>query len=167
MAAHEAEGSDEDEAMAGNENVSLQGAEGGSGSTGVTKKGKPQRRSKGAKSQRQRQDEEQLARRGSACRRVRYCPSGCESEPECARASEARRIEAEVLPAAERTVVLVREGFNRGGFSYIDVIEAQKVLIDARSRRLDALKAFHTNIALLARLTGRHAALIPNSETVR
>jgi cobalt-zinc-cadmium efflux system outer membrane protein len=84
-----------------------------------------------------------------------------------ARASEARRIEAEVLPAAERTVALVRVGFNRGGFSYIDVIEAQKVLIDARSRRLDALKAFHTDRALLARLTGRHAALIPNSETVR
>ncbi|WP_419251858.1 TolC family protein [Caulobacter sp. ErkDOM-YI] len=84
-----------------------------------------------------------------------------------ARASEARRIEAEVLPAAERTVALVREGFNRGGFSYLDVIEAQKVLIDARSRRLDALKAFHTDRALLARLTGRHAALIPASETVR
>ncbi|HQR90145.1 MAG TPA: TolC family protein [Caulobacter sp.] len=84
-----------------------------------------------------------------------------------ARASEARRIEAEVLPAAERTVALVREGFNRGGFSYLDVIEAQKVLIDARSRRLDALKAYHTHRAQLARLTGRHAALIPASETVR
>ncbi|ALL13199.1 TolC family protein [Caulobacter henricii] len=84
-----------------------------------------------------------------------------------ARASEARRIEAEVLPAAERTIALVREGFNRGGFSYLDVIEAQQVLIDARSRRLDALKAFHTDRALLARLTGRHAALIPASETVR
>jgi cobalt-zinc-cadmium efflux system outer membrane protein len=84
-----------------------------------------------------------------------------------ARVSEAARIQAEVLPAAERTVALVREGFNRGGFSYLDVIEAQKALIDARSRRLDALKAFHTDRALLARLTGRHAALIPASETVR
>jgi cobalt-zinc-cadmium efflux system outer membrane protein len=84
-----------------------------------------------------------------------------------ARASEAARIQAEVLPAAERTVALVRDGFNRGGFSYLDVIEAQKALIDARSRRLDALKAFHADRALLARLTGRHAALIPASETVR
>jgi cobalt-zinc-cadmium efflux system outer membrane protein len=84
-----------------------------------------------------------------------------------ARASEAARIQAEVLPAAEHTVALVRDGFNRGGFSYLDVIEAQKALIDARSRRLDALKAFHTDRALLARLTGRHAALIPASETVR
>lgn len=84
-----------------------------------------------------------------------------------ARATEARRIETEVAPAAERTVALVREGFNRGGFSYIDVIEAQKVLIDARGRRLDALKAFHTDRAQLDRLTGRHAPLIPVSETVR
>jgi cobalt-zinc-cadmium efflux system outer membrane protein len=84
-----------------------------------------------------------------------------------ARVSEAARIQAEVLPAAERTVALVRDGFNRGGFSYLDVIEAQKALIDARSRRLDALKAFHADRALLARLTGRHAALIPASETVR
>lgn len=84
-----------------------------------------------------------------------------------ARASEARQIETEVLPAAERTVTLVRDGFNRGGFSYLDLIEAQNVLIHARSRRLDALRAFHIDRALLARLIGRHAALIPNSETVR
>ena len=41
MTACEAEGSDEDEAMAGKENVSMQRAERGSGSTGgITKKGK-------------------------------------------------------------------------------------------------------------------------------
>jgi cobalt-zinc-cadmium efflux system outer membrane protein len=84
-----------------------------------------------------------------------------------ARASEARLIETEVLPAAERTVVLVREGFNRGGFSYLDVTQAQNVLIEARSRRLAALKAFHIARALLARLTGRYADLISTSETVR
>ena len=84
-----------------------------------------------------------------------------------ARASEARRIEAEVLPAASRTVDLVRDGFNRGGFSYLDVIEAQRVLIDAQARRLDVLKAFHTDRAQLARLTAGHARLIPASETVR
>ena len=43
MAAREAEGDDEDEARAGDENVSVQRAEGGSGSTGGTKKGKRRR----------------------------------------------------------------------------------------------------------------------------
>lgn len=39
-----------------------------------------------------------------------------------ARAGEVRRIGAAILPGAERTVALVREAFNRGGFSYGDVI---------------------------------------------
>ena len=57
MAAHEAEGSDEDEAMAGKENVSMQRAAGGSGSTGgIRKKRPPRKRAKGEKSQQQRQD---------------------------------------------------------------------------------------------------------------
>ena len=57
MAVHEAEGSDEDEAMAGKENVSMQRAEGGSGSTGgIRKKRPPRKRAKGEKSQQQRQD---------------------------------------------------------------------------------------------------------------
>ena len=45
--AREAEGSDEDEAMAGKENASMQRAEGGGGATGGIKKKKPKRRAKG------------------------------------------------------------------------------------------------------------------------
>ena len=63
MAAHEAEGSDEDEAMAGKENVFMQRAEGGGGLTGGIKKKKLKRRSKIEKSQKQRQD---AARPGGA-----------------------------------------------------------------------------------------------------
>lgn len=82
------------------------------------------------------------------------------------RAGEARRLEAEILPAQAKTVDLVRDGFNRGGFSYLDVIEAQKALIDTKTRRLAVLAAFQRERAELARLTGEHAALIP-SETAR
>jgi cobalt-zinc-cadmium efflux system outer membrane protein len=81
-----------------------------------------------------------------------------------ANAAEANRIEAEVLPKAEETVALVRDGFNRGGFSYIDVIDAQRALIDARMRRIEALKAFHTDRAALNRLAASHADLIPNED---
>lgn len=83
------------------------------------------------------------------------------------KAGEARRIEAEVVPANARTVDLVRDGFNRGGFSYLDVIEAQKALIDARARRLAALESFHIDRAQLDRLTGAYASLVPASETTR
>ncbi|WP_299008508.1 TolC family protein [uncultured Caulobacter sp.] len=83
------------------------------------------------------------------------------------KAGEARRIDTEVVPANARTVDLVREGFNRGGFSYLDVIEAQKALIDARVRRLAVLKSFHIDRAQLDRLTGTYASLLPAPETSR
>ena len=82
-----------------------------------------------------------------------------------ANAAEAERIQAEVLPKAEETVALVRDGFNRGGFSYLDVIDAQRALIDARVRRIEALKAFHTDRAALNRLAATHADLIADEET--
>ncbi|MCA0357485.1 MAG: TolC family protein [Proteobacteria bacterium] len=83
------------------------------------------------------------------------------------KAGVARRVAAEIIPANARTVDLVREGFNRGGFSYLDVIEAQKALIEARQRRLAILKSFQLDRAQLDRLTGAHASLIPAPESAQ
>ena len=60
MAAHEAEGDDGAEAMAGDENISMQHAEGGGGSSGGIKKGKRRRGNRKCAGHRQRQ----LARGG-------------------------------------------------------------------------------------------------------
>ena len=76
-----------------------------------------------------------------------------------ASSTEARRIQSEVVPQAERAVRLIREGLERGGFSYIEFIDAQRTLNDARLRRIEALKSFHLDNATLGRLTGRHARL--------
>ena len=76
-----------------------------------------------------------------------------------ARASEARRITEDIIPQAERAVRLVREGFNRGGFTYNDVITTQTALLGARERRVAALKSFHIDRARLDRLTGAHDRL--------
>jgi cobalt-zinc-cadmium efflux system outer membrane protein len=83
-----------------------------------------------------------------------------------ASAAEARRLQGDVLPRAQQTVTLVREGFNRGGFSYIDVLEAERVLVEIRARRIAALKAYQLDRAALDRLTGRHAPLIADQEIV-
>lgn len=80
------------------------------------------------------------------------------------RALEARRIHEETLPQAERAVVLVREGFNRGGFTYNDVISAQRALLETRARRVAVLKQFHIDRARLDRLTGAHGDLLLASE---
>jgi hypothetical protein len=55
MAAREAEDSDEDEVMAGKENVSMQHEERGGGATGGIKKGKRRRGKQGCAGHRQRQ----------------------------------------------------------------------------------------------------------------
>jgi cobalt-zinc-cadmium efflux system outer membrane protein len=75
--------------------------------------------------------------------------------------TELRRIDAEILPRAEETVRLVREGFARGGFSPLDVIEAQRALLDARARRIEVLRQFHSDRASLDRLIDRFAHLVP------
>ena len=83
-----------------------------------------------------------------------------------AAAGEIGRIDAEVIPAAQRTITLVREGFARGGgaFTYLDVIEAWRVLLDARARRVEVLRAFHTDRAALNRLTGSYPGLGPSQD---
>ena len=74
-------------------------------------------------------------------------------------ATEAERIRAEVIPPAIKSVEQVREGFNRGGFSYLDVTEAERALADARARRVSVLRQYHLDQAALDRLTGRQAGL--------
>ena len=80
---------------------------------------------------------------------------------------EARRIRTETIPEAERAKRLVREGFGRGGFSFIEVNEAERALADARARRIEVLKAYHLNLAQLDRLTSRHIAFARIEEPVR
>lgn len=80
-----------------------------------------------------------------------------------ASARESERIRAEVIPSAIRTVEQVRAGFNRGGFQYLDVTEAEKALYDARARRVQVLRQHHLDQAALDRLTGHHVGLIPQT----
>src|SRR3546814_14959088 len=56
-----------------------------------------------------------------------------------------RSSDREVLPSAERAVVLVRDGFNRGGtaFTFLEVAQAQQAVIDARTRRLELFRRYH------------------------
>lgn len=80
--------------------------------------------------------------------------------------SEIGRIDREVLPAANRAVTLVRDGFDRGGtaFTFLEVGQAQQTVIDARTRRIELLRRYHLDGVRLDRLTGRHAPLLTNTE---
>lgn len=80
--------------------------------------------------------------------------------------SEARRLETEVIPLAERAANLATEGFNRGGtaFTFLEVAEAQRSVIEARTRRVDLLRRFHLASVRLDRIAGRHLSLIGSEE---
>lgn len=81
--------------------------------------------------------------------------------------TEINRIETEVLPTAERAADLVVQGYTRGGtaFTYLEMADAQRSVIDARTRRVELLRQFHQDGVRLDRLSGRHMALISAQET--
>lgn len=70
---------------------------------------------------------------------------------------EIEGLEARVIPSSEEALRFARDGYARGAFSYIDVLEAQRALSDARLRRIIALRSYHRARASLARLTGARA----------
>ncbi|MGE6696403.1 TolC family protein [Hyphomonas sp. NPDC076900] len=69
-------------------------------------------------------------------------------------------LEGGAIPEAERSVELANDGYARGAFSYLDVLDAQRLLFDLRDKRLDLIRTYHLSEAALARL---HAANLPAS----
>ena len=51
---------------------------------------------------------------------------------------------------------LANDGYARGAFSYLDVLDAQRLLFDLREQRLDFLGNYHLAEAALARLQARN-----------
>jgi len=60
-----------------------------------------------------------------------------------------------VLPGAQQAHDAARTGFEAGKFAFLDVIDAQRALLQARSRYLGALSAAHQAAAAIDRLLGR------------
>jgi len=81
--------------------------------------------------------------------------------------AEVESIDAQLLPAARQTLDRAREGYAAGGFSYLDVLDAQRVLVDAQLRRNATLASYHRARAALARLTGAYAGAAPAGEISR
>ena len=67
--------------------------------------------------------------------------------------SEAERMQTKLLPAAEKAFTLARAGYEKGKFPYLEVLDAQRTLFNARAQYHDALKRYHTARANVERLT--------------
>jgi len=70
---------------------------------------------------------------------------------------EVAGLDRRVIPSSEEALRFAQDGYVRGAFSYIDVLEAQRALSEARLRRIQSLQSYHRAQASLARLSGVRA----------
>jgi cobalt-zinc-cadmium efflux system outer membrane protein len=67
--------------------------------------------------------------------------------------AEADALKATILPNAEKSLDLSRQGYERGRFAYLEILNAQRTLADARNQYTRALQRQHTAKAEVERLT--------------
>jgi cobalt-zinc-cadmium efflux system outer membrane protein len=73
-------------------------------------------------------------------------------------------LQATVLPAAQQAHDAATRGFEAGKFGVLDVIDAQRSLLQARTRWLNTLAAAHQAATAIDRLLGRRTFLTATNE---
>ncbi len=68
--------------------------------------------------------------------------------------AQARSLRDDVLPQAEAAYEGTRDGYRRGLFRYVDVLDAQRTLFEAKGEYVDALARYHAATAEVERLVG-------------
>lgn len=64
-----------------------------------------------------------------------------------------------LLPSAQKAYRQAEEGFDRGAFSFLDLLDAQRTLFDVQESHLEALASFHETKSKIDILTGEYALL--------
>lgn len=64
-----------------------------------------------------------------------------------------------LLPSAQKAYRQAEDGFDRGAFSFLDLLDAQRTLFDVQESHLEALASFHETKARLDMLTGAYAQI--------
>ena len=72
--------------------------------------------------------------------------------------TRADAIMAEVWPRATKTLAQVREGYNRGGFTFRDVQDAADAILQVQDKWLEAVRQYRDLQTEIDRLTGRFDA---------
>jgi len=75
--------------------------------------------------------------------------------------------ESDIVPLAERTVQLSRQGYAAGASTYIDLIDAQRTLLDARLMAAEARTVREKMLAELEALAGMDIEAISPAATTR
>lgn len=69
---------------------------------------------------------------------------------------QAQSLKNTILPAAEKSYSLSRQGYRAGKFPYLEVLDAQRTLVEARAQYNDTLKEYHSKRAEVERLTAKN-----------
>ncbi|MGB4107821.1 MAG: TolC family protein [Alphaproteobacteria bacterium] len=70
---------------------------------------------------------------------------------------EANALKASVLPGAEEAFAFARGGYDAGKFGYLEVLDAQRTLFDARRQYNESVLDYHRQRAAIERVTALHA----------
>lgn len=80
---------------------------------------------------------------------------------------EARALDGNALPAAKDNYEAARFGFEQGKFRHLELLDAERSLVEVRRRRIEAVAAAHAALVDLARLLGEPGLFPGAKETDR
>jgi cobalt-zinc-cadmium efflux system outer membrane protein len=70
---------------------------------------------------------------------------------------EAKALNDSVLPGAEEAFSFSRQGYDAGKFGYLEVLDSQRTLFDARRQYNETILDYHRQRAIIERMTALHA----------
>lgn len=70
--------------------------------------------------------------------------------------TQVESLEHEIIPAAEKSFRLSRAGYREGKFAFLEILDAQRTLFDAKEQRVSALRSYHTARAEVERLSAKN-----------
>ena len=68
--------------------------------------------------------------------------------------AEIEALRTTVIPGAQSVYEAAGEGYRQGKFGFLEVLDAQRTLFEARRQYIEALSAYHKGVAELDRITG-------------
>lgn len=68
---------------------------------------------------------------------------------------EADDLKKDVLPGAQSAFDAVRQGYRQGKFNYLEVLDAQRTLFEAKGKYVESLSAYHKGRIEMERLIGQ------------
>lgn len=76
---------------------------------------------------------------------------------------EATALQKDVLPLAQKAYEATNERYLQGKFGFVDVLDSQRALFEARTHYIEALGSYHKAVAEVERLIGQSLEGIPIS----